>query len=113
MRVRRPRPCPHRSEVDRQHDTLESEVRFLLWAPSRCRITAVRLFGKQEERVRFSPSAPTRRIPGLSPRWNGVSAGVAQLAEHLFCKQAVVGSMPITSSKDYAPLSSNSRTPVS
>ncbi len=44
--------------------------------------------------VRFHPEAPPERAE---------IAGVAQLAEQLICNQQVVGSIPITSSKNVTP----------
>ncbi len=44
--------------------------------------------------VRFHPKAPP---------YSGNNAGVAQLAEQLICNQQVVGSIPITSSKNVTP----------
>ncbi len=51
--------------------------------------------------VQILPGPPKlpRTVPGLGAFWVGwwIGGGVAQLGEHLLCKQGVIGSNPFTS----------------
>lgn len=76
-----------------------------------CSSVAERLFRNQPTGVRFPSQAPmsawfSGRIrswydrDARSIRAAGSSAGEAQVVEHLFCKQAEAGSIPVVSSVD-------------
>jgi hypothetical protein len=47
--------------------------------------------------VRVHPDPPSIPPPGGAVVMRAVPGGVAQLGEHLLCKQGVIGSIPFTS----------------
>ena len=49
--------------------------------------------------VRVCPGPPSQRLSGLPVRYRNLNGAVAQLGEHLLCKQGVSGSIPLSSTK--------------
>ena len=52
--------------------------------------------------VRTQPDPPCQANPGGKVKRRGDEGGIAQLGEHLLCKQGVVGSIPSASTKPFA-----------
>jgi hypothetical protein len=62
--------------------------------------------------VRAHPDPPHGGLEARAAIRRSVDGGVAQLGEHLLCKQGVIGSIPFTSTKTTAMSGQNRRYPV-